>query len=78
MDASKATKAAMDANKATKAALDVKEAAADVKYDLKASEDVKKSSRQPQAWQTPLAGHMLDMDHMVDMVPWATMGKKVY
>ena len=37
-------KAAMDAKKA---ALNVKEAAAVVKYDLKASEDVKKSSRQP-------------------------------
>ena len=40
-------KAAIDANKATKASLDVKEATGDVKYDLKASEDVKKSSRQP-------------------------------
>ena len=38
--------AAMDAKKATKAALNVKEAV--VKYELKASEDVKKSSRQPQ------------------------------
>ena len=64
----------MDAKKATKAALDIKEAALDVKYDLKASEDMKKSSSQPWTWTT----YMVDMDQMVDIVPWATIGKKVF
>ena len=35
----------MAAKKATKAALDVKEATLDIRYDLEASENVKKSSK---------------------------------
>ena len=38
----------MAAKTASKAALNVKEAAADIKYDLKAFEDLKQSNRQPQ------------------------------
>ena len=65
----------MAAKKATKAALDVKEAAVDIRYDLEASENVKKSSK-GHCRTYGVMDSMVDMDHMVGMVPWATMGKK--